>query len=626
MPSFSVYKYLLMFLLYTLSVSGQAIQHRQFRNYPVLTNLDSLEKVVYATKNSPTRYLQGLILLERARLFRSTAVNKDLESIRILSHQQHDLLGAAMYQFMKARIIRSDDVEESARLGLAAAAYFERTQDTTGMMNCYSHLLDLNTIDAVDRHRQNMVSYYNKLMTLGSQSSFGLDKLIRARAVLAYGRDLYGDESLALGEKAFTEAIALIDKNVQYEYQRTSFYGNMGNLYSVFKQYKKSLALYLKLYAIGDNSTATINNFNLSNRYLENNDYKNAELYATKALDFFHLYKDKNTVMLLKIYNHLATVLYKNKRYEAAWASRNSEDSLTAINTEKLKATAFLDLQTKYQTDQKEQENQQLQQEKRRLFFYLGSGLIFLLLIGFALIRLRLANRRIKELMTHRDQFYTLVAHDLREPITTLTDIGAVVSFLVKNNRTTDLIKVTNQIETVSSQTQLLLANMLEWGESNNYGLISKPQAIDISPLVEKLYETAKPLTDIKQILMSIDIPTELKVFTDPKALSTIIRNMIDNAKKNTDSGGAIRLFVEKLDNTKQVAINIKDSGRGISADKLAFIQQVFIGQVKPDVGDHGLGLGIILMASFAKKSQASIRVTSEVGVGSCFSLILEQR
>lgn len=622
------------FLNYTLSLifllifSMSGFTHTKlpltFRDYRVVNNIDSLEKAVYALNNKPDAYLHGLITLERTRFFKADKVGQDLNTIQKLAQQQKSMLAIAMYNFFKARIVRRDDVAMSAKLAFLSLKYFESTKDTTGILNCYSHLIDLNTIDAVDKHKQNLLYYYDRITFLGQQSNFALDKLIRARIILMYAFDIFNEKVPEKGVVAFKEAIQLINNNPQYEYLRTGFYGNMAAVYNELHYDKEALALFIKLYKMGDNSKDIQNNYNLAEAYLAVGDNKNAEFYINKSLAIFHSVKSDNTIFMIKAYKALSEIQYKNKNYIAAWKSREVKDSLKLVNEKKLNAKSFLDLQTKYETNQKEQDNLTLQKEKKLLYLYLAFSFVLLILIIFFFLRLHSANKRIKALMKNRDQFYTMIAHDLRSPITTLANIGIVVNFLVKNNRTTELSAVTNQITSVSHNTQLLIDNMLEWGKNNNYALIIKPQLFDVVPIISELYNIQKTLAEAKGIDILLEIPDSLELFADSKNIKLIVRNMVDNAHKNTSLGKTIKIYSERTGS--KTSIHVKDTGKGIPQQQLSYIQQVFAGKIKPELGEFGLGLGIILMNDFAKRNNAILSVSSELDKGSCFCLTFQDK
>ncbi len=602
---------------------------RFFRDYPIVANTDSLEKTVYLLRNKPEPYLHGLIALEKNRNGYSEKFGKDFNTIQRLAQQQHSGLGMAMSQLLQGKSRMSENPKEAAKELLAATDYFEANKDTTGMMTSYTYLIGLN-VDPQEIVRGNLKSstyYYNRILELGDQSKRVIDKLIRLRIILIYHEQMTNTQTTQKGISAFNQAIRLISQHPEYAYFKEVFYSNLGLLYSNHGEFQKALNYQLKVYNMIKKTQHSLSLktclYNLSYYYLGNGNYDKAEFYINQTIELCKASQQPADQTLIYCYNILNRVQFLKKEYDKAWANRNTFDSLNFEYNEKMNFASFSELQTKYETDKKEQANLQLQQEKKQLSIYLGLGLLSIVLISFFFLRLRLANNKVKELMKHRDQFYTMVAHDLRGPINALADVGSVVNFLVKNHRTAELSGVTSQITAVSNQAQLLLNNMLEWGKSNNYDLITQRQVFDASLMVNELYESTKPLAEARHIALSIEMPPKLELFADPKSISIILRNMISNAKKNTPEGGSIRIFSEKIAESAQVAIRVKDSGKGIPAEQLMYIQQIFSGKIKPEPGEKGLGLGIILMTDFAKRNNATLQVTSEPGIGSYFSLLL---
>jgi signal transduction histidine kinase len=255
------------------------------------------------------------------------------------------------------------------------------------------------------------------------------------------------------------------------------------------------------------------------------------------------------------------------------------------------------------------------------LYIYILMISILLILMIILLIVLRIYSNREKKIALFKDKFYTILTHDLRGSINSLTDLGAVLSHLIRNGKTEEIEKIANQIDYLGCSTSLLLDNMLDWGTAKSYGLDTSPKSFDISVFIHELVSRYLAALKTKNIDIFLNIPDYLIVTTSPKCLDAIIRNAISNAKSHTDEGGRIDIIVKENKMTNQIFIDIKDTGEGISNDKLEFIQQVFMGKIKPEVGEYGLGLGIILMSYFAQKNNSILEVTSKVTVGSCFTL-----
>jgi signal transduction histidine kinase len=252
-------------------------------------------------------------------------------------------------------------------------------------------------------------------------------------------------------------------------------------------------------------------------------------------------------------------------------------------------------------------------------------------IVLFFSIRLRQTNTKLLELQAARDKFYTIIAHDLRSPINTLNDVGALLHHLIREGKKQELDKVIQQIENMSQQTNLLLNNLFEWGKSQYFsqGVDETPQKIDVIPLFQELYQHYLPFAQAKKIALTTQLPASLWLTTAPKSLMMAVRNLLDNALKNTPPGGSITVSISPSlpasnePNNKPILI-INDTGKGIAPDQLHYLQQVFEGKIKPDVGEHGLGLGMVLIYHFVQRYKASLLITSEVGVGSCFRLRME--
>lgn len=263
-----------------------------------------------------------------------------------------------------------------------------------------------------------------------------------------------------------------------------------------------------------------------------------------------------------------------------------------------------------------------IENKNQLLYIYILMISILLILLVVSLFILRTYYRRERKRTIYRDQFYTILTHDLRGSINSLTGMGDVLSHLIKHKKTEEMGVLANKIDYLGYNTSVLLDNMLDWGTSMNYGVNTTPQSLDISLFLNELVGRYLAALKTKNINISINGSPNLFVITSPKCVDVIIRNLIDNAMSHTPTGGKIDINVKELRDSNQVIIEVSDTGEGIISEKLEFIKQVFLGKVKPDVGDGGVGLGMLLISYFAKKNKINLKVTSEVGNGSCFTLM----
>ncbi|MFN3381010.1 MAG: sensor histidine kinase, partial [Runella zeae] len=287
-------------------------------------------------------------------------------------------------------------------------------------------------------------------------------------------------------------------------------------------------------------------------------------------------------------------------------------------------------LQSKIEVQKKENAIRMAEAQKQLLFggLLVALGLIVTILV-FS-IKLRKTNTKLLELQQGRDKFYTIIAHDLRTPINSLNDMGGLLQHLIQEGKKQELDKVIQQIENMRQKTQLLLNNLFEWGKSQYFTpeVEQVRHPTDVGSLLRELYQTYVPFAEAKKIVMVADLPSRLVVSVDSNGLLMTVRNLLDNALKNTPAGGEIKIEMREstADKTAQSfsKLTITDSGKGIAPDQLRYLQEVFAGKLKPEVGVHGLGLGMVLSHHFVQKNKAELTVQSELGKGTCFQLTLK--
>ena len=127
-----------------------------------------------------------------------------------------------------------------------------------------------------------------------------------------------------------------------------------------------------------------------------------------------------------------------------------------------------------------------------------------------------------------------------------------------------------------------------------------------------------------KSITLESAIPPDIGVYADKNMINTIIRNLLLNAVKFTRSGGKIVLSARNFGDT--VEISVTDNGIGITPenmDKLFCIDCNVISY--GTAGEQGTGLGLILCKEFIEKNSGTIRIKSDVGIGSTFTITLPE-
>ena len=154
------------------------------------------------------------------------------------------------------------------------------------------------------------------------------------------------------------------------------------------------------------------------------------------------------------------------------------------------------------------------------------------------------------------------------------------------------------------------------------HGLIGlRLEALDLAELVRELADVVLPLARGRGLTLSVSHPKgPLLIKGDPTRLEQVVANLLDNAVKYTDPGGAIELAVEVEPLSAQAVVRVRDTGQGIRPDLLPRVFELFV-QADRSSGDaRGLGVGLTLVRRLVELHGGSVEAHSDgPGKGSEF-------
>ncbi len=235
---------------------------------------------------------------------------------------------------------------------------------------------------------------------------------------------------------------------------------------------------------------------------------------------------------------------------------------------------------------------------------------------------LKESEANLRESNKTKDKFFSIIAHDLRGPFNTMLGFSEILNKKFDKYSTIEKKKILCIINEDLQNTYKLLENLLYWSRSQRGIVDFKPETINLYLLSEESIELLSQTAENKSIKLINQIPEKIYIYADIDMLSTIIRNLISNAIKFTNTGGEIVIKAEY--NYKLTKITVSDNGCGISKDiqlKLFDISESI--STKGTKNETGTGLGLILCKEFVEKHGGNIWVESEVGQGSSFSFTI---
>jgi signal transduction histidine kinase len=235
---------------------------------------------------------------------------------------------------------------------------------------------------------------------------------------------------------------------------------------------------------------------------------------------------------------------------------------------------------------------------------------------------LRESEKQLRQLNADKDRFLIILGHDLINPFNTLLGYSEL---LLADIRKLEIDEIEYQLKNINKAAQNsynLLVDILMWARTQSGKIPFKPQELNISDILNDTLEILNPTANAKNITINYYTADHIAVIADFDMLKTVLRNLVLNAIKFTNSGGAININAEE--NSDSVTISVSDNGIGIRAENLAKLFD--ISQVFTTTGtaeETGTGLGLLLCKEFVEKHGGKIWVESESGKGSDFKFTL---
>ncbi|MBI4778267.1 CHASE2 domain-containing protein [Candidatus Desantisbacteria bacterium] len=233
--------------------------------------------------------------------------------------------------------------------------------------------------------------------------------------------------------------------------------------------------------------------------------------------------------------------------------------------------------------------------------------------------------RELKELDELKSDLMSMVAHEFRTP---LTSVKGYTSMLLDGDAGTINEKQRKFLDMVNENTDRLInliENFLDVAKIESGKIGMKMEEFNLNEILIAVSQTFIPIAKKKDIHLHINIPEEsLLLKGDKTRLRQVLDNLVNNAVKYTPEQGEVILDAEI--EAGNIRVSVKDTGMGISKeDQKKVFDKFFRTKTARRTEISGTGLGLSIVKSIVEKHGGSIRLESEVGNGSVFTVILPQ-
>lgn len=247
--------------------------------------------------------------------------------------------------------------------------------------------------------------------------------------------------------------------------------------------------------------------------------------------------------------------------------------------------------------------------------------------VGFLLLVKEKQDLKIRKLLSDKNQFFSIIAHDLRGPLGSSVGLSEILVEEIDSYSLEEIKEITEMLHQSNKNSYKLLENLLDWSRVQTGMIEFSPKKIILNTLINENIELNKNAALNKNISLCFKSDQLVEVEADKNMIDTVVRNLLTNAIKFTEKNG--KIDVKLVVKNQKAEVSIIDNGIGIPdnvKEKLFKINRK--ATQKGTENETGSGLGLLLCSEFIKKHKGEIWANGEPGKGSTFifTLPLEQR
>lgn len=236
--------------------------------------------------------------------------------------------------------------------------------------------------------------------------------------------------------------------------------------------------------------------------------------------------------------------------------------------------------------------------------------------------KIKIYAAQLEELNATKDKFFSIIAHDLINPISTQYKMIASIVEDFDSYSSEEVQTILEQLNNTSNNTYKLLENLLTWSRSQLNKIRCVKEFANLNQILKSSIRAVEINAHNKKIRLTNSVNDDFNIYADVNMINTVLRNLISNAIKFTVSGGEVVISADEDDANSYVSVS--DNGIGMPesiTENLFRIDQSI--STRGTNEESGTGLGLILCKDFIEKNKGKISVESELGKGTIFTVTL---
>lgn len=238
--------------------------------------------------------------------------------------------------------------------------------------------------------------------------------------------------------------------------------------------------------------------------------------------------------------------------------------------------------------------------------------------------QLKDSEEELKSINASKDKFFSIIAHDLRSPFSSLLSFSEFLSEDIDILPKDEIKLFADKIHEAAKNVFTLLENLLQWSRIQTGKIPLNPSSFNVLYKINQVISLLSNNAEHKKIKIINEVSPMAVVFADEDMVFSVIQNLLSNAIKFTRPDGIIKVFSVNKEN--QIEISVADNGVGIKEEDLNKLFRIDVHHTTYGTNDEkGTGLGLILCKEMIERNRGKIRVASKLGEGTSFTFTLPQ-